>query len=516
MKYLLLLFLAFAWTKVSPAQTVLQQLHRAAQWQESFPDSAIALSQELIASLNHKQRAERAYAYWNIAQANLYKHQYHKALLYSMKGNELFAEEDTSFIYQNILATTGWVYFDMGNYACALPFHEKALKTAQARGDLHSEVLYINALGLDALNSAHYPKALSFFRKGVLLLEQSSLDEKALLSTIQSNIGTIYSRYEDWEKAEEYLLKSIDNASDSPTALVETYAILAHVYLQTRQFDSCKEYLNRADSLSYHTNYSFSLMEYYQERSAYEQIVGNFQMAYQYQSKYLHLLNKTNNTDTQEVMNFLLDAQEEKIQQDKLIIAQAQKINANRRSLIGIIMLVALLSIGVVYYIFKSRAEKVLLRQQVLTQELKEKEKQQELLQHKLRNKDEIIESLAFTIAKRNDLVKELGSNISKDSSAEIRKAWYSFEQTLSLHQDSTQLSDELIQELKSRLQISFPELTDKDLSLIVDIRNKLSSKELADKYHVEVKSIEMSRYRLRKKLGVAKGESLRETIAKF
>ncbi|MFV0522818.1 MAG: tetratricopeptide repeat protein [Mangrovibacterium sp.] len=516
MKFILSLILLISSVVSARSQNITEQLRRSEQLQELDPDSSILISQQAITSIPNGQKGEKAYAYWNIAQANLYKHKYHAALFYAVKAKEMFGDKDTSLIYQDILATIGWVYFDIGNYQHALPYHQKALETAQLRKDLYGEVLYINALGLNALNSLYYTKALSYFQKGILLLKNNLPLEKSLLSTIQCNIGVIYSKYEDWNKAQSYLLKSIDNAPHTATSLVETYAALSNVYLQTRKFDKCKKYLDIADSLSYYTHYSFSLIEYYKVRSEFEQIRGNFREAYRYQDKYVKLLNKINNTDKQEVMNYLLDIQKEKITQDKLIIKQAKKINTNRSLLIIIIIAIALSCVAVLYYIFHSKSKKVLLRQQKLTQELEEKEKQETLLNNKLQYKDEVIETLAFTISKRNELVKELGNNIGKHSSNDLKIAWNTFEQTLNKHQNSTILSDELLKDFRFKLQKNYLELTDKDIQLLIDIRSNFSSKELADKYHVEVKSIEMSRYRLRKKLHLEKGDSLREFIARI
>jgi DNA-binding NarL/FixJ family response regulator len=329
-------------------------------------------------------------------------------------------------------------------------------------------------------------------------------------------MGIVYIQYEDWNKAEEFFLKAIENNSGQPSALLETYALLAKVYLNTHRLTNCYLYLQLAEEQSYLTSYSFSLIEYYEVRYEYERMAGDLQQAYHYQNKYLQLYKKINNRNVQEVMNYLLNVQDEKIKQDELLLVQAGKLQHNRRVLNVVLIILTLVVIAVFYYIFKSKAEKSLLKQQLLTQELERKEKQQAELSNKLAFKEEAIETLALTISKRNELVKQVAESVYKSDSKEVTSAWKKFENALHQYDDSSQLSDDLIKDFKLKMRSQFPMLTEKELQLLIDIRHNMSSKELADKYHVEVKSIEMSRYRLRKKLQLEKGVQLRDFIMKF
>lgn len=516
MRFVLIILSVLLLAAPAKSDSLVKQLQHASRLQESNPDSCIYITQKVYTLLTDDQVKEKSHAYWNLAQAYLYKHQYHTALFYALKGKELFNNEDTSRMHQDVLATIGWIYYDIGNSQHALPYHQKALEVAQSRGDLQSEVTYTNALGLNALSASQYQKALGFFQKALFLLERNGEPHNSLMSTLQNNMGIVYISYEDWNKAEEYLLKSIENSSGHASGLVETYALLAKVYLRTHQHNKCQRYLDMAEELSYQTSYSFSLIEYYQVRYEYERIVGNLQTAYRYQDKYIQLYKKINNRNVQEVMNYLLNVQDEKIKQDELLLMQAEKLQRGRRILSIVIVVFTLLVIAVFYYVFKSKAEKSLLRQQLLSQELQKKEEQQAELSNKLAIKNEAIETLALTISKRNELVKQMADSVHKSNSKEVTSAWKKFELALNQYDDSNHLSEELIEDLKFRLQSKYPSLTEKEIQLIIDIRNNLSSKELADKYHVEVKSIEMSRYRLRKKLQLEKGVQLKDFIMKL
>jgi DNA-binding CsgD family transcriptional regulator len=64
-----------------------------------------------------------------------------------------------------------------------------------------------------------------------------------------------------------------------------------------------------------------------------------------------------------------------------------------------------------------------------------------------------------------------------------------------------------------SRLSIRFPDLTEHEKRLMVLLRNGLSSKEISPILNISPKSVEISRYRLRKKLNLHKDENLTQFI---
>jgi len=75
---------------------------------------------------------------------------------------------------------------------------------------------------------------------------------------------------------------------------------------------------------------------------------------------------------------------------------------------------------------------------------------------------------------------------------------------------------DQVHENFIQRLQESFPHLTAKDLRLCAYLRMNLSSKEIAPLLNISTRGVEISRYRLRKKLDLDHNESLADFILKF
>ncbi|HPE42711.1 MAG TPA: LuxR C-terminal-related transcriptional regulator, partial [Bacteroidales bacterium] len=59
------------------------------------------------------------------------------------------------------------------------------------------------------------------------------------------------------------------------------------------------------------------------------------------------------------------------------------------------------------------------------------------------------------------------------------------------------------------KLETSFPDLTDNEKRLAAMLRLSLPGKEIATLMNISPKSVEIARYRLKKKLGLSKDENL-------
>jgi DNA-binding CsgD family transcriptional regulator len=127
-------------------------------------------------------------------------------------------------------------------------------------------------------------------------------------------------------------------------------------------------------------------------------------------------------------------------------------------------------------------------------------------------NKNELLSSVKQTLVdlmnhnkekSREDLkrvVKEIDQNISSDED------WHKFERSFNLvHGDFIK-----------RLLEKHPYLTPQEIKLAAYLRLNLNTKEMAQLLNISVRGVEISRYRLRKKLGIEREDNLNEFMLKF
>ena len=115
---------------------------------------------------------------------------------------------------------------------------------------------------------------------------------------------------------------------------------------------------------------------------------------------------------------------------------------------------------------------------------------------HKLKNElSKIKNSLADDLLKNdlNTTIKRIGKEIDNE------KQW----QVFNMHVE--QVHEDLFNKLKKQ----YPELTPRELSLCAYLRMNISSKEIATLMNISTRGVEISRYRIRKKLGLDRNANL-------
>ncbi len=192
-----------------------------------------------------------------------------------------------------------------------------------------------------------------------------------------------------------------------------------------------------------------------------------------------------------------------------------------------------ILFLSILYWIYKTNKRKYLLKEQKLIEENNKKiayEKlQQEKLKIQIRNeklnadiksKEKELAISTMLLLKRNNFLSDIKNKLSdwkaanaKDNVKDMVKSiddylgsnddWELFEKAF------RNVDKEFFKKLKSL----FPQLTSNDLKVCAYLRLNLTSKEIASLLNISPKSVEIKRYRLRKKINLEKGDSLTDFI---
>jgi len=195
----------------------------------------------------------------------------------------------------------------------------------------------------------------------------------------------------------------------------------------------------------------------------------------------------------------------------------------------GILLLIFL------YFKRKTAKEKLRLEQSKLKKleeleniNLKQKqhisELEKEKLKIELREKDKQLAIITMNDAKRNNFLIDLKNNISSlqsgegasngmlikqavkkiDSELNSKEGWALFEQYF----------DSIFDGLLDRLAAKYPQLTQSDLRLCAYLKLNLSNKEIAGLLNISYRSVEMAKYRLRKKLDLEPNDNFSSLLS--
>ena len=175
----------------------------------------------------------------------------------------------------------------------------------------------------------------------------------------------------------------------------------------------------------------------------------------------------------------------------------------------------------------KSLEEKYLLKIESLEKSLKDKIHRQDDLGKELKFRQSEMVTMAMSIIRKNEFLNDLKSEIVKIKAnirdQEIRlglnKLSLMITQDLSIDRDREKFQMHINEQNSNfihQLTESFPTMTDNEKRLASLLRLNLSSKEIASILNISPKSVEMNRYRLRKKLKVNPKVSLSDFIRNF
>lgn len=130
-----------------------------------------------------------------------------------------------------------------------------------------------------------------------------------------------------------------------------------------------------------------------------------------------------------------------------------------------------------------------------------------------LLNKNEFITGV------KNHLKVIIRKNASEESKKELLQITRDIENNISADKDWEHFQfhfDRVHGDFTHRFKAAYPVLTPQDIKLSAYLRMNLSTKEIAQLLNISVRGVEISRYRLRKKLQLDRAQNLQDFILNF
>jgi DNA-binding CsgD family transcriptional regulator len=155
---------------------------------------------------------------------------------------------------------------------------------------------------------------------------------------------------------------------------------------------------------------------------------------------------------------------------------------------------------------------------------IKNIENQEKILAEKLNNKQTELINFALNIIQKNNFLDELKAKVNelkantKESLTLTKLNELSIDINSHIALDKNRKTfqlqlEEANQDFYARLSEKFPNLTEKEKRLAAYIRLNFSNKEIASILNITAKSVEINRYRLRKKLNLEQKVNLTDYI---
>ena len=194
---------------------------------------------------------------------------------------------------------------------------------------------------------------------------------------------------------------------------------------------------------------------------------------------------------------------------------------------IGAYIIIVLLLILLIQFLnnryYKKQKHKLLENKQ-RELELEQLESQRQLIQFKnqnlqldIENKNRELGTATMNLVKRNELLNNIKEALSKSKSLDDVRGVIKLINSSLNNTSDWKLFEEAFnnvdKDFMKRIKVLHPSITPNDLRLCAYLRLNLSSKEIAPLLNISHKSVEVKRYRLRKKMGLDHEKSLTDYI---
>ena len=363
-------------------------------------------------------------------------------------------------------------------------------------------------IGNTYLNFDDAKESLIYFFDALELLKYSPKEELEI--TIYTNIGRAYSKLNENTKALEYLLKSEQKINKNTTADTKSwiYLCLAQLYIQTKNADQAIYFAKKSENFEL-THNTFSQKDLLETLYKAYLLKKDYKEAAHYFSQYDKVRENLN------IESKAVNVEKIKIDYNNKIKAQQQEIinnNKNSSLIITICILIILLLIFSILIIrYKNRISKI-----KLEHELKLYRETELKHQLEIRNKELAVKTIKET--EQKELFQYLMTDLKKiQSNVEEKDTKNSVNYVINMLHHNSHINNweefelrfsNVYESFYQNLNHSHPNLSNLDKRICALIKLNLSTKEIANITKSTVRSIENSRTRLRKKMGLTNSKT--------
>ncbi|HRS54296.1 MAG TPA: tetratricopeptide repeat protein, partial [Bacteroidales bacterium] len=477
----------------------------------------------------------------NIGNIYYYMGNYIKAIEHYQKSIEGYYKIDNKRGIAGCLANIGIIYVCQKNYDKALEYYYKSLATnIQSNDKIYLATLYSN-IGSSYLDLGQIDKAL-YYQYNALKISKEN-DFKLGIAHSYLNIGNIYEEKKKYDKALYFYKKSYDiiKESDNKIWSLDCLNEISKLYITLEKYDAALFYAKQAYTISNKIICNDQLTKTLLNLSIIYEKKANFYNALKFHKLYVNINDSFfSETHQKKLIELTQKYEAEKIEKDLIeknakiyLLEKNKKIAVYKQKglitliLIGIIIIIILqkrikMNKKIYEYKIKNDENQLLLSKLELNnQKLQIEQLQQNIYfqETKLKYKEQELINLALHIHEKNNFLKKLEKTLTKTNfnPKEIIKLidtnLYNLEKN---KKEFDAYVDSVSHDFFINIRKLLPDINKSEERLLILLRLGLPSKEIADILNISTRSVEIARYRLRKKLNLNRKESLSNFLKKI
>ncbi|PHN07573.1 tetratricopeptide repeat protein [Flavilitoribacter nigricans] len=482
----------------------------------------IQLTDEILRLVDTAAASPKLYEIYGIRGRALFQAgNYHQALISQQAASRIAHQLQDSFLIAQSSYSIGSIQYIREQYKYAQQHFEQAAGIFGRLDSVRWLAYAKNGFGLLAREQGQWEQALGYYREAYDLLVNNGFE--GLSSIPLNNIGDIYFLQEKYKASLEAFQKSLTLAlrlrrsSDIATA----YLNIGQSHRELSNYDQAVRDIRRGLDLARKEGLKPVEALGLKDLSETFERIDQPDSALLYLDLYLELQDSLKQAETNARIEELYvvyetqKAREEAALQKQEIEDLKKERQLDHLSDYFIITLLILALMLSSFLIIRNRMKRKLAESQLRNQKL---EAQQ--IRRELEGKQKDLTNLALEIARKNELfskTNEALTEIDRDSlppeqQKKIRQLIQYNVNQLRINEDLKELLlniEQVNADFFEKLNELTPDLTPSEKQLCALLRLNLSNKEIAAIRNISPKSVEMARYRLRKKLPIEAGDDI-------
>ena len=528
----------------SPSEKIELLNHLSDSLIKSDPDRSLQYA-EFALKLSNEQQDDKGKlaALINIAEIYWSKTDLKNAMYYANQAKELSIDLDYRSEYAETNYIIGKIYTDLGEYDKSSELAFEALNIFEKENNKKGQGKILNSIGYIYYEQENYDKALEYYSQSLEVVRE--INDSTGIARGLNNVAAVYANKGDFQFFEIYIKEAVEINKRKGAKLQEgiNYSNLGQAKIVNNDLDSALYYFDKADVIFTELNNVPKLSDLYLSYSRYYLGQSDFEKSKFYADKAYNLgvdnkikksmynaakvwheiYKKENDLENAYKYNLIenqlkdsLDIEQslikisqlelsyefEKIIQEKKLVQQHKDF---LKTIYGISVFF-ILSLIIITLLARQRikAKNELIQRNKYEFEIDSKNKELTSNVMSLMRKNEVLAEIADKLLEiRNEAVKDetklaikrIARELSKSTDQEI---WEEFE--IRFKQVHTEFYTNLVKK--------FPKLSPNEERLCAFLRLNMTSKEISELTGQRVATIEMARFRLRKKLGLKSSQT--------
>jgi tetratricopeptide (TPR) repeat protein len=456
---------------------------------------------------------------------------YAQALNFHLQAGDIFRKTNEPKLEADNLAQLGILYYYMRQPSVARRQYDAAMNLYVSLKDTAGIALIDGKLGHLYEKQRNYDSAFYFQRRALSLYLQSH--NEAGMAKIYENLGSIYEDLERYDSAQYYFTNAaaLYSNGNNREASIEVLNNIGDVSRKSGRYREALQHTFKALALAN------ELHDTYQVSSAWRDIARTYNMMGRNDSAYYYLelsrkaqqeIYSEENGKQMAFVQVLYDVERKNHEIEKLQIARRATAITTIAVVVVIILIVVVCMLIISRQRLKIRNERALSEQNkniyeknkdLMQAELLNKKLLEEQLTQQLELKSKELSTHTLHIIQKNQLLEDLCNRLEelvkedkRDQKKQLKQLIQQITQNFNHEQywkEFHHIFEQVHQSFYDRLKDHCSDLTSNDIRLVALLKMNLSSDNIATLLGISPDSLRVSRYRLRKKLGLEQGENL-------